>query len=56
MLYWVYWEHWHDNTTYQFDGSECYDGDVFYLVPQEQNITLEYILNTTTHVNITVTP
>ena len=56
MLYQGYREHCHDNTKFQFDGSECYDGDVFYFVPKEQNIAIECIPNNKIPVNITVTP
>ena len=56
ILYQGYRENWHDNTQYQFDEYECYDEDLFYFVPKDRNIALEYIHDDAIPVDITVTP
>ena len=51
-LYQGYREDWHDNTKYQFDEYECYEGDVFKFTPEDKNIELKYISDDTTPVDV----
>ena len=55
MLYRGYQEDWHSNTKNQFDGYKCSNNEVYYFVPEERNITLEYMPVNTILVDIAIT-
>ena len=54
MLYQGYQEDWHSNTKYQFDGYEYSDNNLYYFIPEEKNVTLEYIPVNTIPVDIVI--